>query len=118
MRLTFVVVMFSLAALPAWAFERIESRSAFVDTVSGKSLRYAPLGVRLLVRPDGSITGSAALGTKVTGSWEWSGGFFCRDLAWSRRSLPRNCQVVERAGDKLRFTADRGQGDAAVFRIR
>jgi hypothetical protein len=104
-----------LAAAPAAAFERVASRDAFVALTQGRAL--TALGIRLNVSPEGGITGRA-FGRDVSGSWTWEGGFFCRTLSAGDRDLPRNCQLVERRGDVLRFTADRGAGDTADLRLR
>lgn len=104
-----------LSATPAFAFERITERSAFVGLVEGRTL--TSLGVALQVLPDGKIAGRA-FGRDVTGSWDWQGGLFCRAMAAGSRRFPRNCQVVQLDGTTLRFIADQGQGDRADLRIR
>jgi hypothetical protein len=105
-----------LAALPASAseFRPVESRSGFVDLVSGKSLTR--FGVELAVTPGGDIRGRA-FGRPVTGAWRWDGRYFCRDLYFGSQDLGPNCQVVQVSGDKLRFIADRGAGDHADLRL-
>ncbi|MEO0860010.1 MAG: dihydrodipicolinate reductase [Pseudomonadota bacterium] len=100
---------------PAAAFEPIGSRDAFVSLVQGRQLSGD--GVRLTVTPDGGI-GGRAFGFRVTGSWRWEGGYFCRTINTAVRKLPDNCQTVARDGNVLRFTADRGAGDSADLRIR
>jgi hypothetical protein len=40
-------------------------------------------------------------------------------MDWSGYPIPQNCQLVEAKGDEvIRFTVDRGAGDAASFRLR
>lgn len=108
-----------LAALPAAAnaYERITDRATFMSTVGGKDLKIALYGLTLNVRDDGSITGRAA-GWDITGSWAWQDGYFCRDMDWSGYAIDYNCQLVEVAGNRIRFTVDQGAGDDAVLRIR
>lgn len=118
-RLIAAVLSLGLAA-PAAAegFARISEREAFLQTVDGKELRYGMFGIRLKVLPDGRIDGSA-MGWDVTGSWEWRGGYFCREMDWSGKVIPMNCQLVEtRGGRELRFTVDQGAGESASFRLR
>ncbi|PWJ21998.1 dihydrodipicolinate reductase [Jannaschia seohaensis] len=110
----FIVLLFLLPA-PALAFERVESRDAFLSLVQGRTLSGD--GVSLRVGVDGSISGRG-FGLRVTGGWTWEGGFFCRTLDTLLRDFPRNCQVVQVLGDVLRFTADRGAGDQADLRLR
>lgn len=91
-------------------FEPIRDKSAFTSVVSGKSLTR--LGIRLTVSPSGNIDGRA-FGQPVSGGWNWQNGYFCRDLFWGETELGYNCQQVERSGNALRFTSDRGAGRSA-----
>jgi hypothetical protein len=115
MRLTLIALL-TLAA-PALADDpvRITARAAFVDLVGGK--RLTGLGVSMTVDPSGTI-GGRAFGRDVSGEWTWDDGYFCRTMQAGDRSFARNCQVVQQQGDRLRFIADRGQGDTADLRIR
>ncbi len=108
-----------LVAAPVWAdgFARISDRDRFVDTVAGRELRMWPLGISLVVEPDGVIRGNA-LGWDVTGTWEWRDGYFCREMDWSGYAIPMNCQLVEAEGESVRFTVDQGRGDSASFSLR
>ncbi len=94
---------------------RITDQTAFVSTVQGRTL--SSMAVRLIVAPDGSITGRA-FGTTVTGTWVWQDGYFCRTLDTATRDFPLNCQRVETDGTTIRFTADKGKGDVADLRIK
>ncbi len=99
------------AAAPASAeYERIESRSAFSETVVGRKLTR--FGIEVTVTPGGEITGSA-FGRSVGGRWEWREGFFCRELSWGDQTFGGNCQTVMRDGTSVRFTSDRGSGRSA-----
>ena len=112
--LRLAAILTALLSGPALA-ERITSRDAFLSLVDQR--RLTTIGVTLVVTPDGRIGGSA-FGSDVRGDWTWDSGWFCRTLAWGSRSWPRNCQLVERTGDALRFTSDKGTGDTATLRIR
>jgi len=94
---------------------RIDSRDAFVSLVQDRALTR--LGVTLNVLPDGRISGRA-FGRAVKGGWSWKNGYFCRSLYFGDENLGDNCQVVEKRGESLRFTADQGQGDYADLRLR
>ncbi|MCV6597569.1 MAG: dihydrodipicolinate reductase [Mangrovicoccus sp.] len=91
----------------AQAFTQIERAEEFVAAISGKDLTRT--GIRLIVSPEGQITGRA-FGRKVTGDWRWQDGYFCRDLNWGAQDLGYNCQMVQQNGSALRFTSDRGAG--------
>ena len=101
--------------LRAEGFDRVQSRDEFVRIIDGRALTR--FGISLNVSPAGAIEGRA-FGKKVTGAWRWEGGYFCRDLAFGNESLGPNCQVVEKRGEVLRFTADEGRGDYADLRLR
>ncbi len=106
--------------LPAAAndFEPVPDRDRFLSLVEGRELRLGMFGVRLYVEGDGSIRGEA-VGDPVTGSWSWQDGYFCREMNWSGRAIPYNCQLVEAAATgKVRFTVDRGAGQSAEFTLR
>jgi hypothetical protein len=116
MRVLFLA-LFATIASPAMAEEyvRVTDRGTFVGLVTGKSL--TSLGVSLKVSASGGIAGSA-FGREVTGSWSWSNGYFCRTMQAGDRKFARNCQVVQKKGNRLRFIADQGSGDTADLRIR
>ncbi|MFP7569668.1 dihydrodipicolinate reductase [Marivita sp. S2033] len=95
--------------------KRIDSKSEFVQLVQGKTLSRA--FVKLRVGADGAIAGRGA-GWDVTGRWDWKDGYFCRDLNWGGDDLGYNCQEVRADGRAMRFTADKGTGDAANFTLR
>jgi hypothetical protein len=113
----FMLALFATLASPAMAedYARVTDRGAFVNLVGGRSL--TSLGVSLNVSPSGSISGRA-FGSAVTGTWTWSNGYFCRTLKAGSRVFARNCQLVQRQGNSIRFIADKGAGDTADLRIR
>jgi len=104
-------------AVEAQAYERIATRDEFVAAVKDRDLRIGLLGITLKVQPDGTITGNA-MGWPVSGTWEWQDGFFCREMDWSGTPIAYNCQLVERRGENIRFTVDKGKGDSARFALR
>jgi hypothetical protein len=112
-----ILALLATFASPAMAedYVRVTDRGTFVSLVNGKNL--TSLGISLRVSPSGSIGGSA-FGSTVTGSWTWSNGYFCRTLKGGGRTFARNCQVVQRKGNRLRFIADQGAGQSADLRIR
>lgn len=111
------ILVFAFIASPASAgdFNRVIDRAAFVNLVQGKSL--TSLGVSLTVSPSGSI-GGRAFGSNVSGAWTWNNGYFCRTLKAGDKVFPRNCQLVQQNSDRIRFTADKGNGETANLRIR
>ncbi|MGB3407566.1 MAG: dihydrodipicolinate reductase [Jannaschia sp.] len=110
-----LLILLLLIPGPASAFEAVTSREAFVALVQGRTLTGD--GVSLRVTSDGAISGRG-FGLRVTGTWVWEDGLFCRTLDTLLRDFPRNCQTVSLNGDVVRFVADRGTGDTADLRLR
>ena len=96
-------------------FSTVSSRDGFVALVQGRELQR--FGIRLTVTADGQIVGRA-FGLRVTGEWEWDGGYFCRDLFYGQQDLGFNCQLVQVSGDTVRFTSDQGAGQFADLTLR
>ena len=114
------VTLSEVGSARAEQFTPIPDKNAFLSTVAGKDLRlkgYGPIVVRLIVQPDGEITGRG-LGWDVTGAWRWQDGYFCRDLNWGGSDLGQNCQAVLVQGQTIRFVSDQGTGDHADFALQ
>jgi hypothetical protein len=107
------------SAIPAHAdFVPVNDREVFLGLIEGRELRLGVFQIALKITPDGQINGSA-LGWGVTGTWAWEDGYFCREIDWSGKPIPYNCQLVEAQGtDRVRFTVDKGEGDEATFNLR
>ncbi|WP_099827745.1 dihydrodipicolinate reductase [Oceaniglobus indicus] len=103
------------APVAAQQFRAVTDKSDFVNLINGRELTR--FGIRLSVSPGGAITGTAFT-ADVTGSWTWSGDYFCRSLKYGNKQLADNCQTVAVSGATIRFTADRGAGDTADLTIR
>lgn len=110
---------FCLAAMIAptsvAAFDKVKSKSEFMQIVQGKNLTI--MGISVNVQSNG-IIGGKAYGRPVKGEWRWADGFFCRDLFWGKMDLGPNCQEVKVHGDTIRFQSDKGTGRYADLRIR
>ena len=113
------LIALTLLMLPnfALAYEPIKEKGSFLEVLKGRDLHIGIYGLTLTVSEEGEIIGRA-LGSPITGSWAWRDGYFCRELDWSGREIPYNCQLVEVNGSKLRFTTDKGMGDSAAFNLR
>lgn len=121
MKKTLVLVAVASATMaigaPANAeeFDIVDTREEFISAITGKELTR--MGIRLEVTESGVIEGRA-FGTPVSGAWNWSDGYFCRDLYYGDRDLGSNCQQVAINADTIRFTSDFGTGDYADLRLR
>jgi hypothetical protein len=119
-RLLAAAVLAIVPALPALAtdYVPVSDRDAFVELVGGKDIHHGVFGINLNVLPDGTISGRA-IRWDITGTWSWQEGFFCREMDWGGMVIDYNCQLVEvRGDDRIRFTVDRGAGEAAAFDLR
>lgn len=120
MRIPLIAALIALLPSVAVAngYEPVTNREEFLSLIKGKELRIGLYNLTLQVQPDGQISGSA-MGWAITGDWAWKDGFFCRQMDWSGKPIEYNCQLVERrGGSELRFTADKGEGQKATFRLR
>lgn len=120
MRLAFftaVTLALSAGSASAQDYRAVTDQSEFLALIAGKNLTHRFYGVDLSVQPNGTIAGTGA-GWEITGTWSWQDGYFCRELTWGGDPIPYNCQLVEVAGNDLRFTVDQGAGQSASFRLR
>jgi hypothetical protein len=118
------LLLAALLVLPIWANplygaedRLISDKDSFLAAVNGRDLTIGLFDLSLTVLPDGTLTGTA-MGWDVKGTWTWEDGLFCREMDWSGYKIDYDCQTVEQRGEKLRFTAKRGQGRAADFRLK
>lgn len=115
--LTCAILLTASSAVPALSddFVTVQSRAQFVQIIEGRDLTR--FGINVDVSPAGQITGRA-FGYPVTGAWQWSGTYFCRDLYWGDDNLGQNCQTVRISGNTIRFISDQGAGDFADLTLR
>ena len=116
MRFVWLALVMAFAN-PVFGMQSVNTKSEFVDLVSGRDLLSRLYRITLNVNPDGTINGRA-LGRDVTGDWIWNDGYFCRTMYWGKREIPYNCQLVEFDGRKLRFTTEKGTGYSADFFVQ
>jgi hypothetical protein len=118
-RIFTAAALLSITTLPAHAdFVPVSDKGEFLAILEGRELRLGMFQIAIQITPDGQINGSA-LGWDMSGTWAWEDGYFCREIDWSGKAIPYNCQLVEvDAGEKMRFTVDRGAGDEATFNLR
>ena len=112
-----LILALAATSVPAIAeeFDVVDTREEFISAITGRELTR--VGIRLEVTESGVIEGRA-FGTPVSGAWNWSDGYFCRDLYYGERDLGSNCQQVAIRDITIRFTSDFGNGDYADLRLR
>ncbi|MCP5038370.1 MAG: hypothetical protein GY945_12315 [Rhodobacteraceae bacterium] len=93
-------------------FTRIVDESGFIGTVTDREIT-SRLGT-LIIGSDGKVTGSVPIG-KVTGSWNWDEGYWCRTVKIGFLKQSEDCQSVEVSPTEVRFAAEKGTGKAVLF---
>ena len=101
----------SLAQSGSW----INEEERFLEIIDGKKLQR--FLIELSVEKDGTISGTGA-GRPVSGKWQWSGEYFCRNLIWGEKDLGTDCQKIELREQKLYFIANKGSGEKAGFLVK
>ena len=113
---TLALILLAVASpVVADEFQRVEKKEEFISLVQDRNLRR--FGITVQVTEDGRIDGSA-FGYEVEGDWQWEAGYFCRHIFWGGDSIGQNCQQVDVAGNKVRFTSDRGTGQSASLTLQ
>jgi len=103
------------------AFVRVTDGAAFTTAVAGRDLINVDGGPNVFsINADGSLSGNFGRGP-IAGSWTFEDGFWCR--TFTRGLAPdrlnqRDCQTAELRPGQVRFTRDRGNGNAGTFNIR
>lgn len=115
-RLMFAALLIA-SPLQASQAQVLRDKQDFLSMVEGRALTIGLFKLSLNVQPNGTLTGSA-MGWDVKGTWAWKDGLFCREMDWSGYEIEYDCQVVEKVGEKLRFIAKYGKGQAADFRLK
>ena len=100
----------------AQGFIPIVDKADFQARIVDRALKLGLFDLAITVKSDGTIVGDA-LGWQVTGKWSWKDNLFCRNMNWGGMEIDYNCQLVEIDNNKVRFTADGGQGRAASFTL-
>jgi hypothetical protein len=116
-RLLVLLLICFATPIKAAADQPITEKQEFLNILAGRALTLGLFDLSLRVMPDGAIRGRA-VGWDVTGTWDWKDGLFCREMDWSGMPIDYDCQLVEKSGDKLRFTSDAGKGRSASFALR
>ncbi len=113
-QLTPVAVLFGLAVTQVSADE-IDNKEKFSELVVGKKLVQENTWVRIL--KDGVVEGQGPKAGDISGSWEWKGKYYCRDLVIDDVPLPHDCQAVSIEGDTVTFTHKDGSGISVSWKI-
>ncbi|MCK8484074.1 hypothetical protein MUY21_08500 [Aliiroseovarius sp. S2029] len=96
-------------------WRQITTKEAFVRTFADKVL--VGDGMEFTIHSDGRMSGRIN-GEVLTGNWYWSGKFFCRTAMWRGEDLGLDCETIEARRSQMRYTRDKGRGEASVVEIK
>ncbi len=95
--------------------EVIENKEKFMNLIVSKKLVQGETWVT--IHKDGTVEGKGPRGGSISGSWEWSDRYYCRDIVIVDQEMPRDCQVVSVEGNTVTFTHKDGAGVSVRWTI-
>ncbi|GGH25754.1 hypothetical protein SAMN05444007_103187 [Cribrihabitans marinus] len=95
-------------------WRRITTRADFCDAVVDRVILGD--GLRFVIGSDATISGQAH-GVALSGVWTWNEGYFCRNARVGEAETGKDCEVIEVAPGRMRYTRDRGRGASVVVTI-
>lgn len=104
----------SFQTASAGDFVRITKLNQFKTSIVGKTLSAGK--VRVVIAVDGTWGGTAKRG-KVSGTWKWRRGYWCRVGTVGSNLLAEDCQEVSVSGKKMRLIRNRGSGEVVELKI-
>ena len=100
------------------AFVRISDGASFAQLIADKRLEVPDKPDRWFrLNANGTIVGDVGKG-KVSGTWNFENGFWCRTLVAGVSSLGQDCQLVEHKPGVARFTREEGKGGSGEYLIK
>jgi hypothetical protein len=117
------VAMIFLTSAEGYAaeFKRIKSLKEFKSAVVGRTLvgkTRSGAGVRVVHRADGVLSGIITGGIKVTATWRWRRGYYCRKGTAGNEIIVDDCPLILISGKTVRFVLNRGRGSTIDYKIR
>lgn len=84
--------------------QKITTSDAFSKAVVGKTMT-AGKGSSVVIKADGTFSGTLAGEPITSGAWQWKGNQFCRsDLITKKKKFPGVCQSLTLNGNILKFS--------------
>jgi hypothetical protein len=110
-------LVFGIFATTALAeFKAVKKEKQFRQTIVDRKLT-SDNGNWTVINSNGTQTGKFGKNS-YSGTWKWSGKYWCRNGVIGGKELGTNCQLVEIDGNETRFTRDKGKGkDAGTYTI-
>lgn len=98
-------------------FERIASKEQYLELVAGRVAQMKGSNFSSTAFADGTMKGGGG-DRKLSGTWTWEDGFFCREGTIGSDVLKRDCQIIEISGDTLKVKRNRGEGENVVLQLK
>jgi len=95
-------------------WKRITTETEFRELVVGRTLCAGDM--RFVISADHRIDGLVG-GERLSGTWAWRDGYFCRSARADDVDLGRDCEIIEVSGELMRYRRDKGKGAAHVVRM-
>lgn len=93
----------------------ITTETEFRQALVGRTIGFE--GSTFVINANGTVSGPWD-GSGITGTWNWDGSFWCRDIAIGGVSRAPDCQLWTVSGNSATVVRDRGTGSSFVYTIR
>ena len=93
-------------------WQHITSESAFNTEVVDQY--FGDADGKSVAKSDGTIAGEFG-GKKLSGTWQWKDGYFCRSSTLGDLEIGNDCLVIEVTDRRMRLTLDNGAGPSIIY---
>lgn len=116
---TVVLTVSACATTPAEnvAYERITTKEQYIELVAGRAAKSKGSDFSSTALADGTLTSTGG-SKKLSGTWTWEEGYFCREGTIGSEPLERDCQIIEIAGDSLKVNRNKGEGESVILKLK
>ena len=115
-RVIVILAFLFMAVSMAFAGE-ISDGKTFQDSVVDRQLEGEGW-ISMVIGSDGVMKATNQKGAKLTGPWEFKGGFFCREAIVNGKNYGTDCQKVILTDDGVTFIGKKGQGKHKTYRFK
>ena len=98
--------------LQSFNWRHITSESVFTEEVVDQY--FGDDGGKSIAKSDGTIEGDFG-GQKLSGTWQWQDGYFCRTSTLGDLDIGSDCLVIEVTDKQMRLTLGKGEGPSIIY---
>ena len=98
--------------LQSFNWRHITSESVFIEEVVDQY--FGDDGGKSIAKSDGTIEGDFG-GQKLSGTWQWQDGYFCRTSTLGDLDIGSDCLVIEVTDKQMRLTLGKGEGPSIIY---